>query len=284
MACEMLVELCGGAVSVGTIDVRVHLHRCGSSLYGPHGWTTLGTLCLPRDGKHPGPFGLQRARLWPTDFLVTVPSSAATSSAEVDLTRRIGRIHGVAICRRPAASAGRTGLLSQSRRPFGFGTTGGGRPHRGDPRIRSAMRSGVTVCACSLRIHDDRSASAILLSGDQVLNADHAFAGVSSRPRGERSDQRGDHPASRDGEDLPRSKAELPDEKKRAGLSRRIVGGADVVGRRSTHDFSWPKPRRASLLPVWLGMDLPARSSTSYILGKWRPVCDAKGQTIGLGG
>ncbi len=96
MACKMLVELCGGAVSVGTIDVRVPPaplrvvslrparvdHLLGTLLPASEMESILARLgCNVRDCGD--------------DFLVTVPSFRGDLEREVDLIEEIGRIHGV---------------------------------------------------------------------------------------------------------------------------------------------------------------------------------------------
>ena len=118
MACQLMVELCGGTVSVGTIDVRepetpprvVTLrparvdHLLGTTLPVSEMESILARLgCNVRDCGD--------------DFLVSVPSFRRDLEREVDLIEEVGRIHGVGNIPStlPPQRSGRGGLSPEQR-------------------------------------------------------------------------------------------------------------------------------------------------------------------------
>jgi phenylalanyl-tRNA synthetase beta chain len=116
LACSMFVELCGGAVSRGTIDVRTAPrpqrilrlrserieHILGKPVPSEETVTYLTRLgCrVSREGK---------------DFQVAVPSFRADLEREIDLIEEVARIHGLEeiACRIPARLSGRGGLTAR---------------------------------------------------------------------------------------------------------------------------------------------------------------------------
>lgn len=113
MACRLLVEVCGGTVSVGTIDVRTPLSpekvvklRPGrvQQVLGVTVPATRIAATLARLGCDAGECG--------DDFLVTVPTFRADLEREIDLIEEIARIHGLdqIPSTLPARRAGKGGL------------------------------------------------------------------------------------------------------------------------------------------------------------------------------
>ncbi len=97
MACSMFVELCGGEVSVGTIDVRTApaRRRCSSCAparvaAGPgHGGPDR------RDQRRSSPGWAARCASEGGDSWSTVPSFRADLEREIDLIEEVARIHGL---------------------------------------------------------------------------------------------------------------------------------------------------------------------------------------------
>jgi phenylalanyl-tRNA synthetase beta chain len=115
MACQLLAEVCGGTVSIGTIDVRGPLppekvvklrlgrieHILGAAVPGVQVLDILTRLgCKVAEGND--------------EFLVTVPSFRADLGREIDLIEEIARIRGLdrIPSTLPARRAGRGGLDS----------------------------------------------------------------------------------------------------------------------------------------------------------------------------
>ncbi len=113
MACSLFVEICGGEVSIGTIDVRVPLpmektvklrpgrieHILGASVP-----TAEVAAILARLGCNVGECG--------EDILVTVPTFRGDLEREIDLVEEVARIHGLdqIPSTLPARREGRGGL------------------------------------------------------------------------------------------------------------------------------------------------------------------------------
>ncbi len=96
MACSLLVEICGGEVSVGTIDVRVPLPSEKAiklrparveDILGAAVSTAEVAAILARLGCNAGECG--------EDILVTVPTFRGDLEREIDLIEEIARIHGL---------------------------------------------------------------------------------------------------------------------------------------------------------------------------------------------
>ncbi len=116
MACSLLVEICGGEVSVGTVDVRVPLpaertiklrpgrleHILGTTVSTPE-----VTAILARLSCNVGECG--------EDILVTVPTFRRDLEREIDLIEEVARIHGLdrIPSTLPARRKGRGGLDPQ---------------------------------------------------------------------------------------------------------------------------------------------------------------------------
>lgn len=113
MACSLLVDVCGGEVSVGTIDVRtepraqavlnLRLERVQQVLGTTVTDTEITTILS----------GLGCAVAWSSDALVVrVPSFRADLEREIDLIEEIARIHGLDSIPStlPARRSGRGGL------------------------------------------------------------------------------------------------------------------------------------------------------------------------------
>lgn len=119
MACKMLVELCGGSVSVGTVDVRVQ----------PRAQTTLRLraqrvrqiLGKPVDVVEASAIlaslGCSLA-VEGTDLQVGVPSYRADLEREIDLIEEVARIHGLDQIPStvPGRRVGRGGLTREQKR------------------------------------------------------------------------------------------------------------------------------------------------------------------------
>jgi len=96
MACSLLVEICGGEVSVGTIDVRVPLPSEKAiklrparveDILGAAVSTAEVAAILARLGCNAAECG--------EDILVTVPTFRGDLEREIDLIEEIARIHGL---------------------------------------------------------------------------------------------------------------------------------------------------------------------------------------------
>ncbi|MBN1628305.1 MAG: phenylalanine--tRNA ligase subunit beta, partial [Thermoleophilia bacterium] len=115
MACSLFVELCGGTVSVGTIDVRTDpLPPRTLRLRPARVEQILGTAVaagemadiLQRLGCRMGENG--------QDLAVEVPTYRADLEREIDLIEEVARIHGLdqIPCTLPARRSGHGGLLA----------------------------------------------------------------------------------------------------------------------------------------------------------------------------
>ena len=116
MACSLLVEICGGEVSVGTIDVRIPLPTEGTiklrpgrveHILGTSVSTPEVAAILARLGCNVGECG--------EDILVTVPTFRRDLEREIDLIEEVARIHGLdrIPSTLPARREGRGGLDRQ---------------------------------------------------------------------------------------------------------------------------------------------------------------------------
>lgn len=119
MACKMFVELCGGSVSMGTVDVRVP----------PRAQTTLKLrgervrqiLGKPVDGAETAAIlaslGCSVA-VEGTDLQVVVPSYRADLEREIDLIEEVARVHGLDQIPStvPGRRVGRGGLNAEQKR------------------------------------------------------------------------------------------------------------------------------------------------------------------------
>ena len=287
MACKMLVDLCGGAVSVGTIDVRVPPTPLRVvSLRPARADHLLGTL-LPASEMESILARLGcNVRDCGDDFLVTVPSFRGDLEREVDLIEEIGRIHGVGDLPStlPPQRAGR-GLLSPGQKALrttedllvGAGLTEVITYSFGDEKWCDRLR---------LQPADPRRTGVRVanpLSGDQVLMRTMLLPGLLETARKNVATREGTIRVFEIGRTYHASKAELPEERKRAGL---LVAG------------SWEAPTWSAMevptdfflakglverLATGLGLELTFRLASEHFLhpGKSAAVCDAKGQTIG---
>ena len=117
MACRMLVELCGGAVSRGTVDVLAgdgrSPGRCGSVR---RAWRPILGEAVPvgEIKDDPGAAGLRRRaatsasqRREPLRLVVTVPTFRRDLEREIDLIEEVARIFG--LDRLPATMPARRG-------------------------------------------------------------------------------------------------------------------------------------------------------------------------------
>jgi len=119
LACDLIVRLCGGIVSTGTVDVRTDPRPQRTlKLRGARVGEILGVEVPMKDIPHilTG-LGLE-VQTKGDDFTVTVPGYRADLEREIDLIEEVARVYGLDKIPEtlPSRSSGRGGLsLSQSR-------------------------------------------------------------------------------------------------------------------------------------------------------------------------
>ena len=287
MACQLLSDVCGGSVSVGTIDVRVPpLPPRVISLRPARVDHLLGTVMpasemesiLARLGCNVRDCG--------DDFLVAVPSFRADLEREVDLIEEIGRIHGVSDLPStlPAQRAGRGRLSSEQ---AALRATEDLLVGAGLTQVISYSFVDEKWCD-RLRLHaaDPRRAAVRVanpLSGDQVLMRTMLLPGLLETARRNVATREERVHVFEIGRTFHLSDGELPVETKRAAF---LIAGAWTapawIGTGAPTDFFLAKGL-VERLAAALGLELRFGEATEDFLhpGKSAVVEDPDGRTIG---
>ena len=156
LACSLFVELCGGTVSKGTIDVRVPpKERREVRLRGARIEHILGTPVPPDEtASLLTRLGCKVSRAG-GDFAVTVPSFRADLEREIDLIEEVARIHGL----------DRISATLPARKSGGGGLT---KSQSAVRRIEDLLVGAGLVQVVSYSFGDDKWPDALRLKADDV--------------------------------------------------------------------------------------------------------------------